>query len=107
MLEPLCYCGHDCSRCITRLATIRGDESLRLQAQAFYREILGMEIPLERLHCQGGRSDDIFFLCKECPFALCCRSRKYSSCAECTDYPCETLRDYQAKYVNRCNQIGV
>ena len=106
MTESICYCGHDCNRCVTRLATVHDDEALRLQAQAFYRDRFGLKIPLDQIHCQGGRSDDIFFLCRECPFSTCCRSRNLTSCADCPDYPCATLRDYQEKYVNRCNQIG-
>ena len=105
MRESLCYCGHDCSRCVTRLATERDDDALRLQAQTFYRESFGLDIPLEAIRCRGGRLDDVFFLCRECPFAQCCRSRGHVSCAACDVYPCALLRDYEKKYVNRCNQI--
>ena len=31
MKELLCYCGHDCARCLTYLATINDDEDLRKQ----------------------------------------------------------------------------
>lgn len=100
-----CFCGHDCSRCITYLATLHDDDTLRLRAQAFYRETFSRDVPLEQIHCRGGRSDDVFFLCRECPFAQCCRERGLTSCAACADEPCDSLRAYQAQYVNRCNQV--
>lgn len=63
-----CYCGHDCARCITYIATLRNDENLRRQSQSFYIERFGLDIPLEKFNCEGGRSKNVFELCKECPF---------------------------------------
>ena len=105
MKEPICYCGHDCSRCLTYLATINNDENLRKQSQEFYKAEFGVDIPLEDIHCLGGRSDNRFYLCKECPFIKCCKEHNAKMCPECCDYPCEAIKDYQEKYVNKCNQI--
>lgn len=102
---PACFCGHDCARCVTYLATIRDDDALRRQSQRFYRDTLGLDVPLADLHCLGGRSGDVFPLCRGCPFAACCRSRGLDRCADCPDYPCPTLADYAARCVNRCNQL--
>lgn len=33
-----CYCGHDCSRCITYIATQNDDDTLREQSQRFYKK---------------------------------------------------------------------
>lgn len=101
----LCYCGHDCSRCVTYLATIYQDERLRQQAKDFYQTSMGREIPLDQIHCLGGRSDDIFFLCADCPWMQCCKEQGISSCSECSKYPCKPLADYEKKYVNKCNQF--
>ena len=100
-----CCCGHDCGRCVTYLATVGQDEALRQRAQTFYRDTFGLSIPLSELHCMGGRSDDVFYLCKGCPWMKCCSERNVSSCDECADYPCAPLADYMDKYVNRCNQV--
>lgn len=105
MKESLCYCGHDCARCLTYLATIHDDESLRERAQKFYSETFGLEIPLDRVVCHGGRSEHPFYLCAECPFAKCCNNRGIASCTDCPKYSCDLLKDYQGKYVNRVNQI--
>lgn len=103
--ELLCFCGHDCARCVTRLATVRGDDALRKQSRRFYRETFGLDVPLADLHCLGGRSGAVMPLCRSCPFADCCRRRGIHRCADCPDSPCPALRDYTARYVNRCNQI--
>ena len=102
--ENLCYCGHDCARCITYLATQKDDDALREQSRKFYKEEFGQDIPLKEFHCMGGRSEDVFVLCRECPFRKCCRERGLETCSSCAEYPCEMLAAYQAKYVNQCNQ---
>ncbi|MGN1345890.1 MAG: DUF3795 domain-containing protein [Eubacteriales bacterium] len=104
MKENLCFCGHDCARCRTRLATVRKDSALREQSRLFYRETFGMDLPAEKLHCLGGRSKERFFLSLDCPFRTCCIGRGIRACRDCTDYPCGMLADYQEKYVNKCNQ---
>ncbi|HBL84394.1 MAG TPA: hypothetical protein DDZ99_05670 [Clostridiales bacterium] len=105
MKNSVCFCGHDCSRCVTYLATVRNDDELRKQAQQFYRDEFGFDIPLSKIHCKGGRSDDIFKLCQDCPWMRCCLDRRINACSECSEYPCKLLAEYQAKYVNKCNQI--
>lgn len=105
MHRDLCFCGHDCARCVTRVATIRHDDALRAQAQAFYHDVFGLCVSLQALCCYGGRSQAVFCLARECPFAACCRKKGIHSCRDCADYPCAPLSDYQQKYVNRCNQI--
>ncbi len=100
-----CYCGHDCARCVTYLATVRDDDALRRTSRRFYRDTFGIDIPSDKLCCLGGRSDTVMPLCRTCPFAACCRRRGIDRCADCPDYPCPAIADYTAKYVNRVNQI--
>ena len=101
----ICFCGHDCSRCITYLATIKDDDGLRKQSQKFYKNEFGYDIPLSDIRCMGGHSENIFYLCHGCPWMKCCREHNINSCSECGEYPCKPLAEYQEKYVNKCNQI--
>ena len=101
----ICFCGHDCSRCITYLATVNRDESLRKRAQKFYRDTFGINLALQDIHCLGGRSQQLFSLCGGCPWAKCCRERGIGACSDCKEYPCQKLSEYQKRFVNRCNQI--
>ena len=100
-----CYCGHDCSKCVTYIATQTNDDNLRRQSQSFYKERFGLDIPLEKFNCEGGRSKNVFELCKECPFVKCCKERSVDSCSKCPEYPCKEISDYQAKYVNKYNYL--
>ena len=101
----LCYCGHDCAKCVTYLATKYDDDHLRERSQSFYKEQFGLELPLEAFHCMGGRAEDVFESCRHCPFARCCKAHKVCFCRDCPEYPCADIAAYQAQYVNRCNQI--
>ena len=100
-----CYCGHDCARCNTYIATQRNDDKLRKQSQRFYKETFGLDIALEEFNCEGGRSDNRFGLCRDCPFVKCCKEHHAASCSECLEYPCKEISDYQIKYVNKSNQL--
>jgi len=104
-----CYCGHGCSRCLTYLATVNNDDNLRSEefrrkSQQFYKDEFNLDIPLEKIHCFGGRSEDVFYLCKDCPWMKCAKEKHLSACSECAEYPCKPLAEYREKYVNKCNQ---
>lgn len=103
MEKKICCCGHDCSRCVTYLATVREDEALRKQSQAFYRETFGIELPPDEIRCLGIDSDCVLSLCRECPWVKCCREKGIGACEECAEYPCEALAAYRERYVNRCH----
>ena len=101
----ICYCGHDCARCITYRAAIENNDDLRRKSQKFYRDVFKKDIPLGQIRCAGGRTNGIFHLCKECPWMVCCQSAELTPCSECPEYNCPPLAVYIAKYVNQCNQL--
>lgn len=106
-IEPgKCYCGHDCSRCITYIATINNDENLKAQVKEFYKNQFCYDIPIDEVHCLGGRSSEMFIFCRDCPFIKCCRERKISACVDCAVYPCKKIGEYEKKYVNKYHQIA-
>ena len=90
---------------VKEVATQTNDDDLRRQSQNFYKESFGLDIPLEKFYCDGGRSKNVFELCKECPFKKCCIERGIDSCSKCSEYPCPEVSDYQQRYVNKCNQL--
>lgn len=103
----ICYCGHDCAKCVTYIASKKNDDRLRAQAQHFYKTAFGLEIPFEQLVCEGGRSGKVLALCKECPFVKCCIKHTVASCDACPEYPCKDIAGYQEKYVNKCNHTDM
>ncbi len=100
-----CYCGHDCSKCVTYIATKTNDNILRGQAKSFYKSEFSQDISLESFNCFGGRTENPFILCNTCPFKKCCKEKNIVACDQCSNYPCNMLEEYQKKYVNKCNQI--
>lgn len=100
-----CFCGHDCSRCYLYLGTKFSSEEYKTKAREFYKAEFGIDVPREKLHCMGGRSEDLFYLCEACPFRSCARDKNLASCRECETYPCAELKKYTEKHVNRCGQL--
>jgi len=103
--EMLCYCGHDCASCITRIGGILNNEMLLQESVRFYREEMKQDLTPAELKCCGGRSDELSVLCKECPFRKCCQEKGIHSCSECSS-TCGMYQEYKLKYVNRCHQIS-
>ena len=101
----ICCCGHDCSRCKTFIATLNGDTEMKKEIAGFYKTEFKQDISTEKIHCFSAKSDEIMEGCLSCPFTACCKKKNVALCAECEEYPCGMLRDYQEKYVNRVNQV--
>lgn len=101
----ICYCGHDCSRCKTYIATINDDDIMRQEVIEFYKTTFQMDLKLNEINCLGGHSDTVMTACRECPWKSCAISKGIAHCTECDVYPCSPLAEYIEKYVNRYNQI--
>lgn len=49
LFSLLCYCSHDCTRCITYIAAQRKDDNLCRQSYSFYKERFSLDISLEKI----------------------------------------------------------
>ena len=101
----ICYCGHDCSKCLTFRATLFNDEAMRKRSAYFYKAEFNQDLPLQSLYCLSGKSDEIMEGCHQCPYMKCCKENNLDSCSDCSDYPCKMIEWYLEKYVNKVNQI--
>lgn len=101
----ICFCGYDCSKCRTYIATLNDDNDMRSSISQYYKSELNIDIPIEKLYCLSGRSDTIMEACNGCPFTKCCHDKNLNSCSECPQYPCAMIADYEEKYVNKSNQL--
>ena len=102
--EMLCWCGHDCGKCITRTAAVLQNSALKEKALHFHSALSTKNIGFEDIICYGGRSGTVCQACAECPFMQCCRKKKIAGCYLC-ETPCEMWKTYKDTYVNRCHQI--
>jgi Protein of unknown function (DUF3795) len=89
-------CGLFCSACTFFIGTHEDPERLdRLADQ------LGLEV--ERLHCDGCRSDRRLFYCGNCRMFACAAERGYGFCSDCPEYPCPELQAFIAERPHRAD----
>jgi len=87
------YCGIDCSKCETYLATQADSDMDRKKIALTCRFQFNVDLDPEQINCTGCKSDGV-----KCAFAetLCeirkCNIRKsHPHCAVCREYICEKL----------------
>jgi hypothetical protein len=89
MKNLLAPCGIDCSQCDAYKATQTGDADLKQKLAADYLKNFGKEIAPTDLDCDGCPSQGRHIgFCSVCEIRSCAFSRDFSTCAECTDFPC-------------------
>jgi len=88
-------CGLFCPACPLFIGNKEAPEKLKMFTKLFKR-------PIEELKCEGCRTDKRSFYCNEnCKMTNCATKKGIDFCGECTDYPCEDLRMFQAEMPNR------
>jgi hypothetical protein len=81
------YCGIYCGACsiLNHGQTGRGDE--------FTACLAG--VPRDGLACGGCKSDARYAGCRACKIRECAIGRGVAHCAECSEYPCRTYRNWR------------
>ncbi len=88
-------CGLYCPACTAFIAT-REDPG-RLSALA-----ARMGKTVEDVTCEGCRSNRRSFYCRElCTMKACAEKKGVDFCSQCDEYPCETLKTFQAAAPHR------
>lgn len=90
----IAYCGIDCSKCKSYLATRSEDTKELEKAAAELSRIYNAEVKPEYVICDGCRLDKrhSYFCANSCKMRKCCISKSYNSCIECDEYPCKELQ---------------
>ena len=90
----IAFCGIDCSKCKSYLATKSGKpEELEKVAEEL-AQIYNAEVKPEYVICDGCRVDKrhSYFCTNTCKMRKCCIEKNYDSCFECEEYPCTELK---------------
>lgn len=89
-------CGLKCLECPIYVATINGDKKTKKEIAKAWSEEYDRKIEISDIECFGCFSTDkkVIEHCENCQIRACCRSKDYNICAECPDYPCETLMSF-------------
>jgi hypothetical protein len=93
MSEMIAYCGLDCSRCPTFLATQNDDDAARAETAALYAEQFGLVFQPEDINCDGCRAlaGKQIGYCRVCEIRQCCLKKGLEHCVICEQEPCEKL----------------
>ena len=96
MPEMIAYCGLNCSKCPTFLATRNDDDVAREKTAAMYAEKFGFDLKPEDINCDGCLSEGgtLIGYCQVCEIRTCGRGKGLNNCALCEDQPCEKLTKF-------------
>jgi len=90
-------CGVLCSDCPAYLGKSKGVAHQKRTAAA-WRRIYRLNEPFENVSCGGclGPEDQLFHSSRRCKAQLCCRSKGFGTCAECSMEGCLVLEKAQS-----------
>jgi len=97
----IAYCGLTCDSCPIHLATLEQDKSRQRTMRESIAEqcskVYGMNLqPKDITDCDGCRADTgrLFSGCFNCEVRKCASLKNIESCAYCSYYACENLREH-------------
>ena len=87
-------CGLYCGACTAYIATTEDPVRLEKLATQF-------QLTEEAIRCYGCRSSKRGPYCQTCKMSACATERGIDFCVECTDYPCDDLKQFQSGIPHR------
>ena len=87
-------CGLFCPACGIFIAQIESLEKRKKIAE-------NLQVPVEALKCDGCRAKNRFTYYDTCRMAACAKEKGLDFCGECEEYPCTTLKEFQAAMPHR------
>ncbi|MDD1768889.1 MAG: DUF3795 domain-containing protein [Methanomassiliicoccales archaeon] len=108
--ELAAYCGLYCGSCETFRAWKDKDAALLM------KEAEESGRPVEEIRCDGCKSSDVIFWCRQCKIKDCAVGRGFQFCSECGDFPCRFVLEFEASRLHhegviselrRIREIGV
>lgn len=89
----IAYCGIDCSKCKSYIATQSGKSEALVKAAERLTRVYRSEVKPEYVICDGCKADKrhSFFCSNKCKMRKCCIEKNYNACIECHDFLCKEL----------------
>ncbi len=88
-------CGLNCARCDIYRAS-HGDDEGRLAIQRQFKEKRGLEVPLDKIGCDGCRCPPEKNWSDDCAMQRCATEKGHIHCSECGDFVCDKLKAFAA-----------
>ncbi|MDD1767558.1 MAG: DUF3795 domain-containing protein [Methanomassiliicoccales archaeon] len=108
--ELAAYCGLYCGACETYRAWKEKDAALLM------KEAAESGRPVEEIRCDGCKSADVMFWCRQCRIKKCASGKGLEFCSECSDFPCRLVLEFEAsrshhegvaRELRRIREVGV
>jgi hypothetical protein len=94
-LRLAAVCGLFCPSCTFFIGTKQDRARLETLLKRFGRKV-------DEIECHGCRSDKRTFYCeKYCKMTRCASEKGIDFCGECSEFPCEELKEFQAQMPHR------
>mgnify|MGYP001550148015 CR=1 FL=1 len=96
MGDMIAYCGLQCSKCPTYLATRTDDDEARKRTAQMYAEKFGFNMKPEDINCDGCHSESGLLIryCQTCEIRKCGMEKGIDNCTSCKEQPCEKLNEF-------------
>ena len=94
MRNMIGYCGLDCEKCDTYLATINDDQVLREKTAKLWAELNNAPILPEHINCEGCRANGAktVFCENMCGIRKCALNKGVATCGDCPEMDtCRTV----------------
>ena len=90
----IAYCGIDCSKCDSYLATQSGSDEELAKIADKLSKLYHAEVRPEYVVCDGCKEGarHSYFCSNMCAMRKCCVEKHYETCIECGDFPCADLQ---------------
>lgn len=89
----IAYCGLDCSKCISFIATQSGSQEKIEECAKKWSVQYKKELKPEHVICDGCKASGrkSYYCGNLCEINKCAINKKVDTCAECRSYPCPKL----------------
>ncbi len=96
MAKVIAFCGLDCSVCPGYIATKNDDNEARAKIAEQWSKEFKSDIKPEDVNCDGctNMAGRHIGYCAQCGVRKCASAKGVTTCAQCTDYACETLEAF-------------
>jgi hypothetical protein len=87
-------CGLYCGACSILAAIRKNDPQLLELIARGVADYLGHPVEAKDLACEGCLSEVVAIVCRECRLRACAFERGLTHCAQCDDFPCQQIIDF-------------
>ncbi|HOE64115.1 MAG TPA: DUF3795 domain-containing protein [Candidatus Sumerlaeota bacterium] len=92
----IAYCGLDCGKCETFIATVNDDDNLREAIAKKWSEQYSAPFAAKDINCVGCKSAGakIYYCEQLCEIRKCASAKNIAHCGICDKYPCSILKEF-------------